>query len=152
MEFLAEMKNLTQADFVDSFKDKRVEIFDQFMKELSKANKGHLMNNLDLRFLSLPLEYSLENNFWIIISLTMQIRHFECEEQFRQLVSENSEILLSRRSLCLNKKIASALILAAFDCGPQKIEFDDSENDYEQELEADKQDFMKQFKIIKDKG
>lgn len=152
MEFLGEMKNLTEPDFIDAFKDARVQIFDTFIKQLQKANKGHLMNNLDLRFLSLPLEYSLENNFWIVMTLTMQIRHFECEEQFSQLLTENSEILLSRRALCLNKKVAAALILAAFDCGPQKIDFSDSEDDYEQGVAKDRLDFQKQFKILKERG
>ena len=99
----------------------RVDALNNFVMCLKGANQGHLINNLDSQFMSLPLEYSLENNFWLVQAIKMQLNYYERNIKFTQLDQVHSPILLSKRSLSLNKKIAAQLILAAFDVGPQSV-------------------------------
>ena len=102
--------------------------------------------------MSLPLEYSLENNFWCAQALHMQLNFFENEEKFNQLLQSNSPVLLSRRSLFLSAKVASQLILAAFALGPQSIHGSDDEaeeDEHDKDLERDREDFNKQFEMTK---
>ena len=108
------------------------------------ANTKHLLNNFDIQNMSLPLEYSIENNFWCAQAFHMQLNFYEKEERFNQLLQNNSSILLSRRSLYLNAKIASQLILAAFALGPQSVHASDdgSEGDEaDKDLERDRLDW-----------
>ena len=51
----------------------------------------------------------------------------------------------------MNAKIASQLILAAFQLGPQSIQGseDDQEDDVDKDLERDRHDFKKQFYMCK---
>ena len=99
----------------------------------------------------MPLESNLEYNFWTAQIIRMQINLFQREEKFTQLVHNNSPIMASRRSMFLNKKIASQLILAAFDVGPQSVQGSE-ENDQSEEADykRDKSDFNKQWNTIKD--
>lgn len=59
-----------------------MEVLNNFIYCLRGTNKGHLINNLDSQFMSLPLEYSLENNFWLVQALNMQLNYFEREIRF----------------------------------------------------------------------
>ena len=104
-----------------------------------------------MSYLSMPLESNLEYNFWTAQIIRMQINLFQREEKFTQLVHNNSPIMASRRSMFLNKKIASQLILAAFDVGPQSVQGSE-ENDQSEEADykRDKSDFNKQWNTIKD--
>lgn len=66
-----------------------------------------MINNLDGQYMSLPLEYSLENNFWLVQALNMQLNFYQREIKFSQMDQVHSPILLSKRSLSLKKKIAA---------------------------------------------
>ena len=94
--------------------------------------------------MSLPLEYSLENNFWLVQALNMQLNYYEREMKFTQFDQVHSPVLLSKRSLSLKRKVAAQLILAAFDVGPQSVHCSEDEGDDEMEVWAkDKTDFDK---------
>ena len=96
-----------------------------------------------MQYMSLPLEYSLENNFWLVQALNMQLNYHEREMKFTQMDQMHSPILLSKRSLSLKKKIAAQLILAAFDVGPQSVHCSESEHDEMEVYMKDKLDFDK---------
>ena len=97
-----------------------------------------------MHFLSMPLEYSIEVNYYAALIMKHQINFYQKEERFNQLTQMNSPILLSRRSLFLNKKIASQLILAAFNIGPQSVHGSTgSDDNMDKEFERDKKDFNK---------
>lgn len=49
-----------------ALEDTRCEELSYFVEVLTGTNRGHLINNLDCQFMSMPLEYSLENNFWLV--------------------------------------------------------------------------------------
>ena len=76
------MQGLSQKDYIKEFQKQRIQIFQQFVRNLKSANAKHLLNNFDMQNLSLPLEYSLENNFWCAQALHMQLNFFEKEEKF----------------------------------------------------------------------
>ena len=100
--------------------------------------------------MSLPLEYSLENNFWLVQALNMQLNYYERETKFTQMDCMHSPILLSKRSLSLKKKIAAQLILAAFDVGPQSVQGSEDSDHADVEIWAkDKNDFDKQYHMTK---
>ena len=80
------MQGLSQKDYIKEFQKQRIQIFQQFVRNLKSANAKHLLNNFDMQNLSLPLEYSLENNFWCAQALHMQLNFFEKEEKFNQLL------------------------------------------------------------------
>ena len=80
----------------------------------------------------------------------MQLNYYERNIRFTQLDQVHSPILLSKRSLTLNKKIAAQLILAAFDVGPQSVQGSDKSDAGDEEVWAkDKADFDKQFQMTK---
>jgi hypothetical protein len=53
----------TYDDVVKSF---RPSILKEFVDTLKAANHGYMLNNMDMLTLSMPLEYSLVNNYWSI--------------------------------------------------------------------------------------
>lgn len=55
----------------------------------------------------MPLEYSLENNYWLVLALNMQLNYNIKQIKFMHFDQVHSPILLSKRSLSLNKKIAA---------------------------------------------
>jgi hypothetical protein len=77
---------------------------------------------MDMLTLSLPLEYSLENNYWTIHALQMNLNQIEREMKFQMLACNDSPILLSQRQCFVNTNIAYQLILAAFNLAPQSID------------------------------
>jgi hypothetical protein len=84
------------------------------MAALRVVNKGYYFNCFDILNFALPLECSIQNNYWCAQAIQMCLNHAEKEEKFQQLIQVNSPVLLSRRSTYLNVNIASQLILAAF--------------------------------------
>jgi hypothetical protein len=56
-------------NFEDSIKFFRGNILTEFVDALCISNKGYYLNGMDMLTLSLPLEYSLENNYWTIHAL-----------------------------------------------------------------------------------
>ena len=100
--------------------------------------------------MSLPLEYSLENNYWLAQALHMQLNYCQKEAKFAQMDLLHSPILLSNRSLSIKKSVAAQLILAAFDIGPQSVQAsDNSEREEEEVWTKDKADFDKQYSMTK---
>ncbi len=92
---------------MDALKDIRGDELNEFVKCLKGANRGHLINNLDSQYMSMPLEYSLENNYWLVLALNMQLNYNIKQIKFMHFDQVHSPILLSKRSLSLNKKIAA---------------------------------------------
>ena len=58
------MQKVENRTFVAEFKKEKLVVLSKFVSTLRQANKKHLINNFDIQNMSLPLEYSLENNFW----------------------------------------------------------------------------------------
>ena len=52
-------------------------VLTQFVSVLRKANRGSLVNNFDSLTLSMPLEYSLINNYWVIQVMKQHLRSIE---------------------------------------------------------------------------
>ena len=121
----------------------RVKALQEFTTNLTGCNRGYLINNLDFQFMSMPLEYSLENNFWLVQALQRLINRSVKEVKFQQYCLVHSNILLSRRALSLNKKIAAQLILAAFDIGPQSVQGSERSENEDDIYFKDKSDFSK---------
>ena len=57
------------------FQQSRPQTFDEFMKSLRAANKGHLFNNFNMFYMSMPLECSPQNNFWLAYCLQAHVDH-----------------------------------------------------------------------------
>lgn len=60
--------------------------FNDFMIIFKQANKGPLINNFNMYYMSLPLEYSPETNFWFAYALQGHLDFVEKEERLKQLV------------------------------------------------------------------
>ena len=60
------------------------------MVSLKAANRGPLINNFNMYHMSLPLEYSIKNNFWFAFALNSQLDFAEKEEKFQQLLQAGS--------------------------------------------------------------
>lgn len=152
-KFAQNLLNYGEKQFKDCIIDSRTTELNIFVTCLTGANRGHLLNNLDCQFMSMPLEYSLENNFWLVQALSMQLNHQIKEIKFQHFDQVHSPILLSKRSLSLNKKIAAQLILAAFSVGPQSVQGSDKSEQGEEELSIkDLIDFEKQFTMTSGEG
>ena len=76
------MQKVENRSFVNEFKKERTSVLTKFVTTLKAANKSHLLNNFDIQNMSLPLEYSLENNFWCMQAFHMQLNYFEKQERF----------------------------------------------------------------------
>ena len=63
------LSRLREKDFEESLKNLRFNLQVEFTEILKQMNKGYLVNNMDMITLSLPLEYSLVNNYWVIHGL-----------------------------------------------------------------------------------
>lgn len=68
------------------------------MVSLRKANRGHLINNYNMYHMSMPMEHSIRNNFWLIISLSAQLDYQEKQRKFQVLLQTSSREMESRRS------------------------------------------------------
>ena len=95
--------------------------------------------------MSMPLEYSIENNMWMVQAMYTLINRQVKDIKFQQYVCVHSPILLSKRALSLNKKIAAQLILAAFDIGPQSVQGSERSENEDEVFLKDRSDFSKQF-------
>ena len=62
--FAVSMQEFNENTFVDQFTHQRPKVFNEFIHALKGANRCHLLNNFDLQNFSIPMEYSIENNFW----------------------------------------------------------------------------------------
>ena len=72
----------TEPDFMDKFIEQRPKVFNDFVVALKSTNRGYLLNNFNLKDMSLPMEYSIQNNMWCVQALYMQLDFFEKEEKF----------------------------------------------------------------------
>jgi hypothetical protein len=74
-------------------------IFDKFMTLLKQANRGELLNNFDCTTLSMPLEYSIINNYWFVQAMRHHLRLIEKKEKFVQVsaLKQQSCVLLQQR-------------------------------------------------------
>jgi len=69
-DFLKEVvSRLKENNFEEGLKGHRFGLQNEFTTSLTLLNKGFLVNNMDMVTLSLPLEYSLVNNYWVIHGL-----------------------------------------------------------------------------------
>ena len=90
-----------------------------FVDALTKANNGYLFNCFDIQNFTLPLECSVQNNYWCAQAIQMSLNQAEKEIKFLQLVQAKSPVLLSRRASYFNVKIAPpSMLLAAFSLVP----------------------------------
>ena len=64
----------------------RPSIFKDFVDTLKAANRGYMMNNMDILTLSMPLEYSLVNNYWMVHGIQLHLNHMEREIRYQQLI------------------------------------------------------------------
>ena len=64
------MNKFPEPTYVEEFKASRTKTFCEFMASLTAANRGALVNNFNMHFMSLPLEHSLRNNFWFAYALS----------------------------------------------------------------------------------
>ena len=62
--FAQKMQQSDESNFLKVFLGVRVSIFNEFMQSLRAANRGDLLNNFNLINMSLPLEFSIINNYW----------------------------------------------------------------------------------------
>lgn len=69
-------------DFRKVFESTRARAIDAFVKQLRQANRGNLVNNFDMTTLSLPLEYSVMNNYWYAQAVKLLLRLEEKREKF----------------------------------------------------------------------
>ena len=76
----------TEPDFIDKFIAQRPKVFNDFVVALKATNRGYLLNNFNLKDMSLPMEYSIQNNMWCVQALYMQLDFFEKEEKFNQML------------------------------------------------------------------
>ena len=63
------MMSFQESTYVEEFKSSRMQTFNDFMIVFKHANKGPLINNFNMYYMSLPLEYSPETNFWFAYAL-----------------------------------------------------------------------------------
>lgn len=80
--YAIEMQRFLEPTYIEQFKEGRFKTFDAFMVSLRKANRGHFINNYNMYHMSMPLEHSLRNNFWLVFSLSSQLDYLEKEEKF----------------------------------------------------------------------
>lgn len=69
------MSSFNEVKYLDALHDARISALTDFTQYLTGANRGYLLNNLDYQFMSMPLEYSLENNFWLVQALQRLLNH-----------------------------------------------------------------------------
>jgi len=67
------------------------------MKSLRQANSSCLLNNFDMVTLSMPLEYSVVNNYWFVQSVKHHLRLLEKRAKFLQIQALKSCVLFSAR-------------------------------------------------------
>jgi len=63
-EYLTKLMAFDQEDFEDEFQKHRDAVFVPAAEVLFAMNKKGFLNGFDLRYLSLPIEYSLQFNYW----------------------------------------------------------------------------------------
>lgn len=63
---MSQVAYASEANYFAVYNSQRINTFDKFCNSLKQANRRHLVNNLDMTTLSLPLEYSIINNYWFI--------------------------------------------------------------------------------------
>jgi hypothetical protein len=77
------MQTFQEPTYCEEFKNNRFGTFDAFMVTLRSANRGHLINNFNMYHMSISLEQSVRNNFWLAYALSAQLNHMEKEEKFK---------------------------------------------------------------------
>lgn len=81
-QYANNMTHFSETNFLEQFKDQRIQILNNFVHALTKANRGYLFNCFDIQNLALPLECSLQNNYWCAQAIQMSLNHAEKEIKF----------------------------------------------------------------------
>ena len=69
------MQSFQESTYTEEFKSNRFATFNAFMVSLRSANRGHLINNFNMYHMSISLEQSVRNNFWLAYALSAQLDH-----------------------------------------------------------------------------
>jgi len=64
-------------NYDEVMKVNRASTLSHFIEQLLAANRGYLVNHMDMLTLSMPLEYSLVNNYWTVHGMQLYLNHLE---------------------------------------------------------------------------
>lgn len=74
----------------------RIATYTEFIRALTAANNSRLVNNMPMEVLSMCLDYSIIDNYWVVQAIKIYISYLEREVRYSTLPT-NAPILLSVR-------------------------------------------------------
>ena len=87
-EYLATMGNFDEMDFDSQFKAQRDAIFVQGIQVLFKMNKKNFVNGINIKYMSMSVEHSMQNNYYAYQTLKM----FLNEQMKAKIMSDVAQI------------------------------------------------------------
>ena len=82
-QFVLRLAGYSEAKYLNVLNKSRVKALQEFVSCLTGMNRGYLVNNLDAQFMSMPLEYSIENNMWLVQGMQTMINRQVKEIKFQ---------------------------------------------------------------------
>lgn len=73
-EFLGKQLLISCEDFIEEFRRQRDSVYQNASEALFQLNKKGFLNGFNLKYLSLPLEHSMQQNYWCYQSLKVYLK------------------------------------------------------------------------------